>query len=579
MIFKGLFKALRNGMTMTLLTNINKLVIYVGENNKLSLLYLLFLMFLNSFFEILGVGLIFPFLSVLVNQSVDQPYYSHLRYFSSYLEVSPLTFITALFCTAILLACLFRVYFLWFSTNFSYRSGSFLSQKIYKLTLFQPYSFHQSVNTSKLIDVIAHKTDAVISGVMMPLIILINSCVVGFIVFVLIASIKPEIALSVCIFFFAIYFPIVKLTRARLIINSQTIAVSSSKIIKLLQEGFGGIRDVLVNGTQKLHSDLYNQAVSHLRESQAQSVIIAGIPRYLVEAIGLLLLAVMAYSYATDGEIYDLIPVVGVFALAGQRLLPIIQQAYVSWTNIKVGQSSLVEIIGLLEQPAVEVTEACNLLAFNSEIRFDHISYGYTPQKKILNNFNLVIPKGARVGISGRSGSGKSTFLDLLMGLLVPDSGEMLIDEVSLTKDNMRGWQKNIAHVPQTIFLMDDTIIKNIVFGADKKFDLRLFNAVVRSACLDEFVLNLPHGYETIVGERGVRLSGGQKQRIGIARALYKNPSVLILDEATSALDGYTENLIVDSIKNLSTELTIIVVAHRLNTLNFCNIKIDFNDL
>jgi ATP-binding cassette subfamily B protein len=319
-----------------------------------------------------------------------------------------------------------------------------------------------------------------------------------------------------------------------------------------------------------------------MRNAQANIQIVGGSPRFIIEAAGMILIAGLAYLLANRPEgIYSALPLMGVLVLSAQRLLPLLQQSYASWAQIRSSRATLVDTLELLNQPIPEHIDnsSNNLIKFNNKISIRNLCFQYQPEGKwVLKDVNFCINKGSRIGVIGKTGSGKSTFLDLVMGLLVPTKGNFYIDDQEITSENSRAWQRYIAHVPQTIFLADITILENIAFGIPYELiDRDRVKDVASKAQIAEVIEGLPNGYETFVCERGVRLSGGQRQRIGIARALYKNVDVIVFDEATSALDNQTERAVMDVIDKLSNELTIIIVAHRITTLKNCNqiIEID----
>jgi len=366
------------------------------------------------------------------------------------------------------------------------------------------------------------------------------------------------------------------MSRRRLQRNSQRIAYEETQVIKALQEGLGGIRDVLLDGTQPVYCDIYRQADHPLRRAQGNNIFIAQGPRFAVESLGMVLIAALAYGLSRQaGGIATVLPVLGALALGAQRLLPALQQSYAAWANITGYSASLADTIDLLEQPLpVDVLQpAPALLPFQDSIRFAAVRFRYSSDGPwVLDGLNLTIPKGARVGLVGRTGSGKSTTLDLLIGLLMPTEGELLVDGQPISGNRVRAWQRTIAHVPQSIYLADTTLAENIAFGVPRDaIDLDRVRQAARQAQIADFIENQPEGYNAFVGERGIRLSGGQRQRIGIARALYKQASVLVFDEATSALDNATEQSVMDAIEGLNRDLTILLIAHRLTTVRRCD--------
>jgi len=314
-----------------------------------------------------------------------------------------------------------------------------------------------------------------------------------------------------------------------------------------------------------------------LQRAGAGNAFMSQAPRFLMEAIGMVIIAIFVLVLSNKpGGVAAAFPLLGMLALAAQRLLPLIQQVYGNWSVVAGSRAVLTDVLALLDQPLPELANQAETesLAFVNAISLQNISFRYgdtTPW--VLDEINLTIPKGARVGFVGSTGSGKSTVIDLIMALLEPSNGVLMVDDKIITAENRRAWQRNIAHVPQAIFLADTTIAENIAFGTPSdQIDYERVRLAAKRARIDEFVESYPDGYAAIVGERGVRLSGGQRQRIGIARALYKQASVLVFDEATSALDTETEFSVMQAIDDLADDLTIIMIAHRTTTLKKCDV-------
>jgi ATP-binding cassette subfamily B protein len=389
-------------------------------------------------------------------------------------------------------------------------------------------------------------------------------------------AIDTTVAVITAISFGASYALIVRLSRKRLKRNSLNIAHQQTKVVKALQEGLGSIRDVLLNGTQSVYCDIYREADYSLRRAQGENAFISGSPRYIMESMGMVLIAVLSYALSQKSSgLAAALPVLGALALGAQRLLPALQQSYSSWSSIAGSQASLADALSLLNQPyPIEITQCPpQRFLFKDSIKFKDVCFRYGPDGPWdLAAINLTIPKGARVGVVGSTGSGKSTAVDLLMGLLLPTEGQLVVDGLSICGARIRQWQASIAHVPQTIYLADSTMAENIAFGVPiDQIDMDRVCYAAKRAQISAFIERNKNQYKARVGEHGVRLSGGQRQRIGIARALYKNVNVLVLDEATSALDHVTEKLVMESIEELSNELTIIHITHRLSTLSNCD--------
>jgi ATP-binding cassette subfamily B protein len=338
----------------------------------------------------------------------------------------------------------------------------------------------------------------------------------------------------------------------------------------------GGIRDVIIDGTQEVYIRIFRESDVLLRDASAKIAIIGGAPRYVVETIGMVLIGFIAYLLSgRSGGLIDAIPLLGALALGAQRLLPLQQQIYNSVTMLIGGKAVLIDALLILDQPMSleKVVETSSTLSFRKALAFEKVHFRYSPQAPwVLKGFNLEIRRGQRVGIIGITGSGKSTIVDILMGLLPPTEGCLRVDGVKIDEFKQRAWQQHLAHVPQHIYLADTTITENIAFGVpEKEIDMNRVKCAAVNAQIDSTIQAWPDGYQTRVGERGVRLSGGQRQRIGIARAFYKNADIIIFDEATSALDVETEEDVMSAIDELDNNLTIFIVAHRLSTLKSCD--------
>jgi ATP-binding cassette subfamily B protein len=427
---------------------------------------------------------------------------------------------------------------------------------------------------------ITSKVGGSMLGVLLPFVTLISSSMLLMAIMLTLIAIDPMVALIAAGGFGGSYALITWRTRRKLRGNSQRIASEHTQVVKALQEGLGGIRDVLLDGTQPVYCNIYRQADQPLRRAQGNNIFIAQSPRYAMEALGMVLIAALAYGLSGQaGGIATALPVLGALALGAQRMLPALQQSYASWASIAGSQGMLADTIELLDQPMPGelLKPAPAPLRFKDAIRFDGVRFRYASDGPwVLNGLNLTIAKGARIGFVGATGSGKSTAMDLLMGLLAPTDGEILVDAQPISGSRVRAWQRTIAHVPQSIYLADATLAENIAFGVPRDaIDMERVKQAARQAQIADFIEGGVQGYDGFVGERGVRLSGGQRQRIGIARALYKQASVLVLDEATSALDNVTEQSVMDAIEGLNRDLTILLIAHRLSTVRRCDVIVE----
>lgn len=547
---------------------------------------LLILMILASFAEILSIGAVLPFLGVL---TAPDRIFEHpaLQPLIQALDLSTpdqlLLPITVAFGSAALLAGAMRLLLVWANIRLSYATGADLGINIYRRTLYQPYAIHVARNSSQVINGITTKASSVINSIILPALVIISSSVMLIAILIALLTVAPIIVMVSFGGFGIIYIFVIRIARRQLFTDSESIARESTRVIKSLQEGLGGIRDVLIDGSQAVYCQVYRNADLPLRRSQGNVVFIGTSPRYAIEALGMILIAALAYAIAKHSDSIDrAIPVLGALALGAQRLLPVLQQAYGAWSGILGGQVSLQDTLELLDQPLPDFADQSTVepLPFKQQINLKQLSYRYGPDTPwVLRELNLSVDKGSRTGFIGTTGSGKSTLLDIVMGLLSPTEGSLEIDGQTITVANHRAWQVHIAHVPQTIFLADNTIEENIAFGIPREqVDRERVQQAARHAQIAGTIETWPDRYQTFVGERGVRLSGGQRQRIGIARALYKRADVIIFDEATSALDNETERAVMRAIEELGEDITILIIAHRLTTLKNCTQIVELSD-
>lgn len=575
----------QDALPLALTSLIRRLWAHLSQRRHHQFIFLGMLTLVSAFAEIISLGAVLPFLGILVapNKVFRHPFFYHVAKTWGINAADQLVLpITILFGTAALAAGVIRVFLSWVNTRLAFASGAEFSMEIYRRTLYQPYQVHMAVNSSEVISSTA-KVQNVVFGVLLPGLTLISSATLLVAITTTLFIIDPLVA-SVAIFGFgAGYGTIALMTKRKLQRYGEKISTESTRLVKAQQEGLGGIRDILIDGTQKIYCDTYQQANQSLRLAMSNSYFIGQSPRYILETLAMLVIAGLAYELSRqDGGVAKALPELGVLALGAQRLLPALQQSYYAWTSIVSTKESLADVVTMLEQPLPD-----NLmdpeplpLAFQDAIRFDGVRFRYSSGTTwVIDGLDLEIPRGTRIGFVGSTGSGKSTTLDLLMGLLAPTEGMILVDGIPINGSRVRAWQKNIAHVPQSIYLADNTLAENIAIGIPKNnIDMQRVRNAAQQAQIAEFIESNPEGYDAIVGERGIRLSGGQRQRIGIARALYKQASVLIFDEATSALDNATEQSVMNAIEGLRRDLTILIIAHRLTTVKACDTVVELSN-
>jgi len=545
-------------------------------------------MIIASFAEVVSIGAVMPFLGVLTSPEIifahnlAQPF---IQLFQVQAAQDLLLPFTLIFITAAIFAGLAPNCLLWVQTRLSMAIGADLSVQVYERTLYQPYSLHISRNSSEIIAG-AQKANSLVATLVQPTLATLGSIIILVAVIATLIAIQPVVALIAFLGFGFIYAVVVVTTKHRIAKNSRIIGSQQGRVTKAIQEGLGGIRDVLIDGTQSVYSKLYKDAFIPMQTAFASNQVVASSPRFGVEALGMVLIAGLAYMLAVAsgavGGVTDAVPVLGALALGAQRLLPVLQQIYNSYISLKGNQASTQDALDLLDQPMPTHANAqtAKPMVFQTAITLKDLGFRYTPEGPwVLRHLNLEIPKGSRVGFVGVTGSGKSTLLDTVMGLLTPTEGSLLIDNTAVNPQNTRAWQAHISHVPQAIYLSDTSIAENIAFGVQTdQINIKRVKQAAEQAQIAQTIESWSKGYDTLVGERGVRLSGGQRQRIGIARALYKRSNVIIFDEATSALDNETETAVMQSVETLSRGTTILIIAHRLSTLRNCDFVVELID-
>ena len=552
---------------------------HMGVRRRRQYVAILALMVLAAFAELLSIGAVLPYLAALTqpkavfSSALAAPVLQALEIGSD----SQLIYVlTILFVVLIILSGAIRIGVLWSSTRFAFAFGSDIGNQVYRSTLYQSYEIHTSRNSSAVINAIWGKVCEVVFYILIPSMNLFTNFILALAICLAFALAVPGPALMAVGALALLYALIIKFTRKRLVVNSQRIAQGSNDVVKTLQEGLGGIRDIIIDGSQQHFLATYRKVSDDLRNAQRENLIIGTGPRYLLEALGMLLIVTLAYILTNrPNGILTAIPLLAAIALGLQRLMPTAQSMFSTWSTIHGAQASLRDVLDLMDLPTNEPVSAQSIqpITFARDIQLCGVSFRHSAESDwIFQPFDLAIRKGARIGFVGLTGGGKSTLLDIVMGLLTPTTGRIEIDGVAIGSENRAAWQKRIAHVPQNVFLADCSVAENIAFGIPSDtIDHGRVRRAANQAQLAELIEGWPEGYETRVGERGVKLSGGQRQRIGIARALYKEVDVIAFDEATSALDNETEHFVMSAIENISKSVTVLIIAHRLNTLKGCS--------
>jgi ABC-type bacteriocin/lantibiotic exporter with double-glycine peptidase domain len=560
----------------SLVQTLRALLIELSPERRRTMLPLLLMMLAGAFAELCNLGALIAFLSIIADPARIERI-GTLASVLSWLgggDQRNLVYVSAaLFAITIILAGGIRLLLVRATLKFVFGVAYEMGVRLYRDTLHQEYVAHTQRNSSEIIAAI-NKAHLVTEGVLMPLMqaaiaVVLATFIIGGLIWI-----DPLVAVACGAVLASIYIVTSLLSRARLHRASRLQAKAQGTRIQAMQEGLGGIRDVLLDRSQPVFLEVYERAERNMRDARYSTQFAAQSPRFIVEGLGMIVVAVVACILSTrPAGLVAAIPTLGALALGAQRLLPMLQIIYIAWALTTASRQVLVDVVTMLKRPIPPPGPTGKSLAFRDVLELDQVGYRYAGADcTVLGGISLTIPRGARIGIAGRTGSGKSTLMDIVIGLLEPTDGEIRVDGVALTADNRRAWQRNIAHVPQAIFLSDASIAENIAFGVRAaEIDLERARRAAEQAELGEVIAALPNGYATLVGERGIQLSGGQRQRIGIARALYKRASVLVLDEATSALDNETEAAVMRSVNRLDRSLTVLIIAHRLSTLRGCD--------
>lgn len=551
-------------------------------------LFIIFIMIVGAMFEAIGIGTILPLISVIENENILQRY-PQAQYFTN--SIGIYTHTQLIIAASILLIIVFllkNIYLAWqlkMQINFSLKNQIYYSQMLMQVYLFKPYLFHLNHNTATILRNVNSSGEIIFSNMYVSAFQLMTEIVTCFVIWLMLLLIDAFTAIIIAVFVILILYSIIKSFRKKISAQGLKQNEFSVAYLKWANQGLGAIKETKVLRKEGYFLKQFNQAYEKYGEANRKFLFINQIPKMIIETvvvIGLALLVIIKVLMGTATT--EIVPLLGVLALAAFRLMPSANRI-VSLSN---GIRFYMPIFNELYRDCILIKNNkinnkisntyIEKISFNQVIKINNLSFSYSNNKKVLKNISFTVPKGKFVGIIGPSGAGKTTFVDILLGLLKPSFGSISVDGIDIS-DNIRGWQLNLAYVPQSIYLIDGTIKENIALGVqEKEIDDKLMDKVLHMAELYDFVYSQPNNINTNVGERGVKLSGGQRQRIGIARALYQKPEVLILDEATSALDNETEKSITDTILRLKGKITIIAIAHRTSTLEQCDFKVKFED-
>jgi len=558
----------------------SKVLSLFTKDDRQKMIYIVLGMLIMSIIEIIGVSSVAPFMAIVVDPEIIHTniYISKIFNYFNFSEKEFITFFGITILIVMILSNSFSAYMTWKIHYFSNMQTYLLSTRLMKSYIFQNYEFFLNTNSSELSKNMFAEIDRIIGGIVFPSMAIIAKTSASMLIFAMLMIVDPIVAVSSVIVLGLSYFVIYNFVSKELTSIGKETSKYSKLRYKYANEALLGVKEVIIQNVEHYFIDRFALASKQFAKKLALSNIISTLPRFLIETIafgGLIGLVIFLVHNGRNSS--DIIILLSLYAIAGYKLLPALQGIYMSITQIRYHMPAVELIAKDFSQLTKETVNDSNSeisILFNKEISLIDLNFRYSrSDKNILSNINLTIPVHTTIGFVGKTGSGKSTLIDLIIGILPSKKGSLMVDNVAITDKNVGQWYKKIGYVSQHIYLMDASLAENIAFGISKeKIDFNLVEQALKDADLLSFCNSLPNGYNTNIGEQGVKLSGGQQQRIGIARALYHSPELLVLDEATSSLDNITEDKIMRSIKNISQNKTVIIIAHRLTTIQNCDL-------
>ena len=562
---------------------LKKLLYFLTPREKRSAGLLLIMIIIMAFIDMMGIASILPFMAMISNPSLIETnfFLKNLLQISSAIGVENndqfIFFLGCLVFLFLIFSLCFKAITTYAQTRFVQMRGYSVSKKLLEIYLNQPYSWFLNHNSADLGKNILSEAGVISNQALIPIFSLITHSTITIFLIILLSIVDIKLTLIIILITGGSYLIIFNFSKKFLSRIGKERLIANELRFKSISEAFGASKEVKVSGLENIFINRYSEPAVIFAKRQITQQIISIMPRFFIEAVsfgGMILL--ILFFISTTGNFINSIPIIAVYAFAGYRLMPSLQQIYQAVATIKFVSPSINNLYNDIKNLEILIfKQDQKILLLKNSIILNQINYNYpNSSRTALKNINLTIPAYTTVGLIGPTGCGKTTTVDIILGLITPQKGTLEIDGKVISGSNIKSWQRSIGYVPQNIYLSDDTIAANIAFGTSpNNINHEMVERVSKIANLHKFVFDeLPNKYQTIIGERGVRLSGGQRQRIGIARALYNKPKVLILDEATSALDNQTEQEVMDAINNLNKKITIILIAHRLNTVKGCDI-------
>ncbi|MCC5908768.1 MAG: ABC transporter ATP-binding protein [Balneolaceae bacterium] len=567
-----------------MLNSIKKVYALLPKSDKFKFLILFFLMIIASLVELLGVGIIPAFIITIADSDLvfETPYIGNLL-LSLGIDTreSLITFSAILLVTIYLLKNVFLVCFQYFKVKFIKGRLVLLQNRLFKAYLTAPYEYYIRQNSSVLLRNVTGEVNKIITGTLLPLIDVTLKLMMATFLIGSLLYLEPFITLITIVVMLGGGMFFLKLTREKITEAGKIDRRARAEKNKVVLQGIGAFKDTRVLGREKMFLDQYDKYAYQSVNANIYKSLVGSLPRPIIEMLLIIGILSITLIMVWEGRPFSvIIPLLTLFGMAGIKLMPIFSSVIKESNSLRYNAASVhvvYEDLKHLEKKFIdyreELLEEPNRLKLNKKIELKNVIFEYpNSEEHAVNGVSLSIPKGSAIAFVGPSGAGKTTIVDIILGLLSPKSGSVEVDGTNI-QDNLKGWMMNIGYIPQSIYLLDDRISRNIALGIpDEQIDMEKLEAALEAAQLKEVVEKLPKGLNTKIGERGIRLSGGQQQRIGIARALYNNPQVLIMDEATSALDNITEKVVIEAIERLRGDRTIIMIAHRLTTVQNCDV-------
>ena len=571
-----------------------KLFFLLSSREKRNAFLLFFITVIMGLLEVLGVASVMPFIAVVANPDIIhsniylKTVYAKLMFTN---EQYFLYFLGILSFLIVVGSLTLKAITQWALARYTFMRNYTISYRLLKGYLSQPYTWFLNKHSSDLGKTILSEVGQVINGTLMPAMTFVANAIVTLFLVVLVIFVEPFVAISSLIILGGSYFIIYVSLRKYLSKIGQSRVNANRARFKMAQDALSGIKDIKVLGIEEGYLRGFSKPAALFAKMQASNQIVGTIPQFVLQGVAFGgMIAIIVFVLAVNNSKLDVVlPLIGLYAFAGMRMLPALQNVYTSLAKLRFGKPALDTLYKDMREISLEKNTSSRRhdsdngtpIKLTDKFEIDNVSYCYPgAQKESLTDITLKIKAGSTVAFVGSTGAGKTTAVDLILGLLEPIKGELRVDGVKIEDYNIRNWQQSIGYVPQHIFLTDDSIAANIAFGLPhNKIDMRAVEKASRIANLHEFITkSLPNAYHSKIGERGVRLSGGQRQRIGIARALYHDPDVIILDEATSSLDNLTEKAVMNSVHGIGDLKTIIIVAHRLSTVENCDMLYFFEN-